>query len=323
MKNLHKKILQRATPSTTMASQKIGQRLPFDNKKFKKRQNDSPNEKYDQKNNIRNHKQRNSKFPSSNSAKEDKKTFKIENRPFSFQKTTDQSNKKNKIIFDKKLSRKERKQEYIRLAAESKRKRTEIVKKSEPVIEKEEPESVFIIKHGKISKETKNLITGLKFSFQPHSNLKFEESNTFNKEIYKNMAKMYKIRAFFIFKETKNEKHFKLHDVKNKQSHIFKILDTSPFFVNKKFDQPALLSYSNFTNLSMYFPNALGKSTFIETENIKRVLNFSLIGNEISLRHFEITIKETRCTKVGLKELGPKIDFQHIKSFEGDLDERW
>lgn len=230
---------------------------------------------------------------------------------------------KNKIIFDKKMTRKERKQELIKRSAEIREARKNVTKKQNNKIETNELECIFIIKHGKVSKAFKNLITGLKLIFQPHSNIKFEDTNVFDVEIYKKMIKIYNIRAFFILKETPNHNMLKIYNVKDKTSDIFKIIDFDTNFVNKKFDTPALITYSGFSRVQNPFLELLGKSTFDDTKNIKRVLNLNYKNQEISLRHFEITIQETRCTKIGLKELGPKLDLVFIKRIEGGLDDRW
>lgn len=231
--------------------------------------------------------------------------------------------RKNKIIFDKKMTRKERKQELIRRTTESRQSQKKNLQKPGNKIKTDEPDCIFIIKHGKLSKESKNLLSGLRLVFQPHSNLKYEDFNVFQVEIFKKIIELYNIRAFFILKETKDHKMLKIYNVKDKTSYIFKIIDFDTNFVNKKFNQPALITYSGFNRVPNQFLQSVGKSTFDDTKNIKRVLNFNHKNHEISLRHFEITVQKTRCSKIGLKELGPKLDLVFSREVEGELDSRW
>lgn len=235
-----------------------------------------------------------------------------------------------KIIFDKKLTRKERKIEYIKqnkLNNENKKDNLKKLKKnnsnqnlnnSNKTDNKEN--NIFIVRHGKVSKNTKKLINSLRLIFYPFSNIKFEETNNFEISIYKEIKKTYNLKTFFILKEINKKIFLKIIDFKNKKNLIYKIINFKNY-ENKKYKNEPLLTFNLKNNLE--FKEILGNSKIENVDQIERVLNFSSRNNLIFMRHFEVKKCGDSVVKIGLENKGLQIDFEFFKEIGGGMSDKW
>lgn len=273
-----------------------------------------------------------------NAKKTKKSTSNMQNKRLKTDKSniSGQSQKINEYDIDlSKMTRKERKEALI--AKTKKLNENKLTKKKQKKETTDTESYIFVIRHGKISKKMKSQINALKHLFQPNTNLKFEETNVFDANIYKNIAQTYNISTFFILKEEKNGGLLKLYDVANKKSTIYKIIEFENSGMNKKYKTKGLFVYNGFRNETRknssisddkvskinYFQQTIGKNTFKTPDEIERIISFNVIDDLIYLRHYEIIKNENKCVKVGMKESGFKVCLKFLKSKEGQLDEKW
>ncbi|ELQ76673.1 putative Brix domain protein [Trachipleistophora hominis] len=190
------------------------------------------------------------------------------------------------------------------------------------MVENEEHEIKFVVRYGKVSKKTKVLLTSIKRMFEPNTNTKFNETNKFDLKLYKKLAEMYPIDIFIVLKESKSGVHIKICKANEQTSVYLQVIAFDAYSVNGNYKSDALLTFNGFDEDDA-FRKLFGKQHFKNVDSVERVINFTKNNELIYVRHYKIIKTEGRCVKIGLKEVGPKIQMKYVKTDESSLGEHW
>ncbi|KAF7683922.1 Peter Pan-like protein [Astathelohania contejeani] len=179
-----------------------------------------------------------------------------------------------------------------------------------------------ILRKGKADKRIKQLISDLRKAIGVRTKRKIIESNKFDIKPYIELAKSQDIEDFIIISQKKELIVTSLigNTVYYKIKHFTLIKEVTNTLNPRIYKNYPLVEFTGFKENETFIKNFDIKTNFKKIESLERVVQIYKNENDILFRHY--LIRKNEEGKVNLKEIGPRLTLEWIKTKDGFYNQK-